>query len=61
MSHRALRVLALSFLTAAGSMAVGVRPAFACHLATGWCCVESGSTYYCCYFSNDQIVEESCG
>jgi hypothetical protein len=62
MSHRALRTLSLLALMSAGALGLGVSPAFACHEATGWCCVEgSGGHPYCCYFQNDQLVKSSCG
>ncbi|HEX8696950.1 MAG TPA: hypothetical protein VF746_31310 [Longimicrobium sp.] len=60
MSHRRLRGLALAFVAAAGLLAA--TPAHACHLATGWCCVEmQGGGYYCCYFRNDVLDQSSCG
>jgi len=59
MSHRSLRALALIAVTLAGTLAA--KPAFACHLATGWCCVETGATYYCCYFSNNKLLAATCG
>jgi hypothetical protein len=59
MSHRSLRALALIAVTLAGTLAA--KPAFACHLATGWCCVETGPTYYCCYFSANKLQPGSCG
>ncbi len=61
MSHKTLRVLSLLFVMGAGTLAFGATPAFACHEATGWCCVggEDGHPF-CCYFEDDEIDEESC-
>jgi hypothetical protein len=59
MSDRGMRALSLVIVAAAGVLAA--RPAYACHLATGWCCIESGASYYCCYFENNQLRQGSCG
>jgi hypothetical protein len=59
MSHKSLRALALMAVTLAGTLAA--KPAFACHLATGWCCVETGATYWCCYYQNNVLIKTSCG
>jgi hypothetical protein len=59
MSNKSLRALALIAVTLAGTLAA--KPAFACHLATGWCCVEDDEGYFCCYFDQDEIIEDSCG
>lgn len=59
MSDKKLRGLSLMLVAAAGLLAA--KPAYACHQATGWCCVHDDGGYFCCYFSDDQLVEESCG
>lgn len=51
MSNKKLQLLSLAFTLVAGSLFAGVQSAYACHEATGWCCVEHG----CCYFENNQI------
>jgi hypothetical protein len=62
MSQNALKTLSLLALMCAGALGVGVTPAFACHEATGWCCIEGDNGHpYCCYFQNDQLVKSSCG
>lgn len=59
MSERRMRALSLAIVAAAGVLAA--KPAYACHLATGWCCVESGAYYYCCYYENNTMKRGSCG
>ncbi len=62
MSPKLLRILSLLAVMAAGGLAFGATPAFACHQATGWCCVEGANGHpYCCYFDNNQVVEPTCG
>jgi hypothetical protein len=61
MSDRALQVLSIVALVLAGTLFVGVSPAYACHEATGWCCVDtSGGDTWCCHFQDDQIDGDSC-
>jgi hypothetical protein len=59
MSDRRMHALSLALVAAAGMLAAG--PAYACHLATGWCCNEIGTDYYCCYWKNDVLQESTCG
>jgi hypothetical protein len=59
MSDRKTRSVTL--LAVLGIGMVASAPAHACHLATGWCCIESGPNYYCCYYSNDQLQRNTCG
>ena len=59
MSDRRMRALSLAIVAAAGVLAA--KPAYACHLATGWCCVENGASYYCCYWENNSMKRETCG
>jgi hypothetical protein len=59
MSDKKLRGLSLMLVAAAGMLAA--KPAYACHLATGWCCVEVGTEFYCCYYSGGKKVTDSCG
>jgi hypothetical protein len=51
----------ITLLTALGIGVVASVPAYACHLATGWCCLEDGPNYFCCYYSNDQLQKNTCG
>jgi hypothetical protein len=61
MSQNALKTLSLLALLCAGALG-GATPAFACHEATGWCCVEGSKGHpFCCYFDNDKLDESSCG
>jgi hypothetical protein len=61
MSRSRLRLLACGFLVA-GAASLYAKPAFACHEATGWCCVPTGGGHvYCCYFEDNQLQPETCG
>lgn len=59
MSDRKLRAAFLAIVAAAGMVAA--NPAYACHEATGWCCNEIGSKYYCCYWNNNVLQTSTCG
>ncbi len=56
MKRTTRQILAVAFFIGAGLVGF-VRPAFACHEPTGWCCVpgENGHAF-CCYFENNQII-----
>lgn len=40
------------------AMVIFVKPSFACHQATGWCCLGGGHTgSFCCYFENNKLID----
>ncbi|HVG43162.1 MAG TPA: hypothetical protein VM890_00475 [Longimicrobium sp.] len=51
MSNKQLRGLAIALVVGAASL-MGAGKAYACHLATGWCCPTED---WCCYFKEDVI------
>jgi uncharacterized protein (DUF697 family) len=53
MTNRKLQVLSLGLTLVAGTLFGGVKSAFACHEATGWCCVDQA----CCYFEDNKLLE----
>lgn len=65
MSRSTLRTVIAALLFAFSGVALFVRPAFACHLPTGWCCLPQSSCPpghpWCCYFENNELVPGTCG
>lgn len=51
MLHRKLLTAAVGLFLAAGALMATPDAAFACHEATGWCCVN----HTCCYFENNVL------
>lgn len=58
MNRQISRFVLSAFLIAAGGSLIAASPLYACHQATGWCCVEGGHnphSGWCCYFENNEI------
>jgi hypothetical protein len=56
MSRTALRQLLAGALVVGAGLVGFVKPAYACHEPTGWCCIGGGEHPFCCYFEENQII-----
>ena len=56
---KSIRALVSGMFLAVGVLAFSPTPSFACHQATGLCCVEDDDGYFCCMFVDNRIT--GCG
>lgn len=60
MFSRRLNVASLALVLAAAALLVGAEPAYACHEATGWCCLDRDDHTinqgdFCCIFLDNRL------